>query len=156
MRMSEAEEEYDYQREPEPDQRTIHMHSNRSRYFFAMMSFLVALLFLSVYLNNYYGLISGWLLLVGALVFGIVGVLFLQSNSLLNRTLNTGRNYQSSKNEKSMIDIQDEENADEDENTHEGELSPFERLVKEGAVRARRRSDAASWYQRRLYATRTL
>ena len=129
--MSEAEEEYDYQREPEPDQRTIHMHSNRSRYFFAMMSFLVALLFLSVYLNNYYGLISGWLLLVGALVFGIVGVLFLQSNSLLNRTLNTGRNYQSSKNEKSMIDIQDEENADEDENTHEGELSPFERLVKE-------------------------
>ena len=48
--MSEAEEEYDYQREPEPDQRTIHMNSNRSRYFFAMMSFLVALLFLSVYL----------------------------------------------------------------------------------------------------------
>ncbi len=95
--MSEAEEEYDYQREPEPDQRTIHMHSNRSRYFFAMMSFLVALLFLSVYLNNYYGLISGWLLLVGALVFGVVGVLFLQSNSFLNRTLNTGRNIRAAK-----------------------------------------------------------
>src|SRR5712692_11369295 len=131
MRMSEAEEEYDYQREPEPDQRTIHMHSNRSRYFFAMMSFLVALLFLSVYLNNYYDLISGWLLLAGALVFGCVGVLFLHSNSLLNHTLNTGRNYQSGKNETSMIDVDDEENVNEDENTHEDELSPFERLVKD-------------------------
>jgi len=129
--MSKAEEEYDYQREEEPDEQTIYMHTNRSRYFFAMMSFLVALLFLSVYLNNFYDLISGWLLLAGALVFGVVGVLFLQSNSLLNRTLNTGRNYQSSKNEKSRIDIDDEENVDDDENTHEGELSPFERLVKE-------------------------
>ncbi len=95
------------------------------RYFFAMMSFLAALLFLSVYLNNYYDLISGWLLLVGAFVFGCVGALFLQSNSLLNRTLITGRNYQSSKNETSMIDV------DDDENTNEEELSPFERLVKE-------------------------
>jgi predicted Zn-dependent protease with MMP-like domain len=128
--MSKAEEEYDYQREEEPDERTIHMHTNRSRYFFAMMCFLVALLFLSVYLNNYYDLISGWLLLAGAFVFGIIGVLFLQSNSLLNRTLNTGRNYQSSKNETSMIDIDDDENVD-DENPHEDELSPFERLVKE-------------------------
>src|SRR2546430_398356 len=129
--MSKAEEEYDYQREEEPDEQTIYVHTNRSRYFFAMMSFLVALLFLSVYLNNFYDLISGWLLLAGALVFGVVGVLFLQSNSLLNRTLNTGRNYQSSKNEKSRIDIDVEENVDDDENTHEGELSPFERLVKE-------------------------
>ena len=128
--MSKAEEEYDYQREEEPDQRTIYMHSNRSRYFFAMMSFLIALLFFSVYLNNYYDLISGWLLLAGALVFGCVGVLFLQSNSLLNRTLNTGRNYQRSKNETSMIDV-DDENVDEDVHTHEEELSPFERLVKE-------------------------
>ncbi len=100
--MSKAEEEYDYQREEEPDEQTIYMHTNRSRYFFAMMSFLVALLFLSVYLNNFYDLISGWLLLAGALVFGVVGVLFLQSNSLLNRTLNTGRNYQSSKRVKSF------------------------------------------------------
>ena len=129
--MSEAEEEYDYQREPEPDQRTIHMHSNRSRYFFAMMSFLVALLFLSAYLNNYYDIISGWLLLAGTLVFGIFGILFLQSNSLLNRTLYTGRNYESRKNETSMIDVDDDENVGEDENTHEDELSPFERLVKE-------------------------
>ena len=132
--MSEAEQEYDYQREPEPDQRTIHMHSNRSRYFFAMMSFLAALLFLSVYLNNYYDLISGWLLLVGAFVFGVVGVLFLQSNSLLYRTLNTDRHYRSSKNEQSMIDVDDEENADEDENSQEGELSSFERLVEEALI----------------------
>ena len=129
--MSEAEEEYDYQREPEPDAQTLHVHSNRSRYFFAMMSFLVALLFLSIYLNNYYDLISGWLILLGAFVFGGVGVFFLRPNSLSNRTINTSRDYQSSKNEKSMMEVDDEESMDKDGNTNEDELSPFERLVKE-------------------------
>jgi predicted Zn-dependent protease with MMP-like domain len=129
--MSEAEEEYDYQREPEPDAQTLHVHSNRSRYFFAMMSFLVALLFLSIYLNNYYDLISGWLILLGAFVFGAGGVFFLRPNSVLNRTINTRRDYQSSKSEKSMMEVDDEERMDEVENTNEDELSPFERLVEE-------------------------
>ena len=77
MNMHEQEEEYDDQRELEPDEHTTSAQSNRSRYFFALMSFLVALIFLSVYLNNFYGLLSGWLLLLGTFAFGAVGVFFL-------------------------------------------------------------------------------
>jgi len=57
MDMHEQEEEYDDQLELEPDEHTTYAQSNRSRYFFALMSFLVALIFLSVYLNNFYGLL---------------------------------------------------------------------------------------------------
>jgi hypothetical protein len=55
--MPELKEEYDYNREPELDEHTRKAHKNRSRYFFAMISFLAALLFLSVYLNNYLNLL---------------------------------------------------------------------------------------------------
>jgi len=57
MNMHEQEEEYDDQREVEPDEHTTSAQSNRSRYFFALMSFLVALIFLSVYLNNFHDLL---------------------------------------------------------------------------------------------------
>src|SRR6266700_2543798 len=128
--MSKAEEEYDYQREEEPDEQTIYMHTNRSRYFFAMMSFLVALLFLSVYLNNFYDLISGWLLLLGIFAFGAIGVFFLLPYCVLNHSVNTGRDYQGSEIGESMT-AGDEERVDEGEYVEEDKLSPFERLVKE-------------------------
>jgi predicted Zn-dependent protease with MMP-like domain len=131
MNMPEQEEEYDYHREPEPDSQTIDMHKNRSRYFFAMMSFLIALLFLSIYLNNYYDLISGWLLLLGIFSFGAVGVLFLWPNNVFNRTINTGTDYKGSDIENSMMEVDDEESVDEGKDVDEDELSPFERLVKE-------------------------
>jgi predicted Zn-dependent protease with MMP-like domain len=129
--MSEQEEEYDYHREPEPDPQTLHVHSNRSRYFFAMMSFLVALLFLSIYLNNYYDFISGWLLLLGIIAFGAVGVLFLSSNNVFNRTINARADFKGSDIENSMMKVEDEESVDEGKDVDEDELSPFERLVKE-------------------------
>src|SRR3989442_4348766 len=128
--MSEQEEEFDYHREPEPDSQTITMHKNRSRYFFAMMSFLVALLFLSIYLNNYYDFISGWLLLLGIIAFGAVGVLFLSSNNVFNRTINTRADYKGSDIEKSAMVVDDQER-DESKDVHEDELSTFEQLVKE-------------------------
>ena len=129
--MSEQEEEYDYHREPEPDPQTLHVHSNRSRYFFAMMSFLIALLFLSIYLNNYYDFISGWLLLLGIIAFGAVGVLFLSSNNVFNRTINARADFKGSDIENSMVKVEDEESVDEGKDVDEDELSPFERLVKE-------------------------
>jgi predicted Zn-dependent protease with MMP-like domain len=129
--MSEQEEEYDYHREPEPDPQTLHVHSNRSRYFFAMMSFLVALLFLSIYLNNYYDFISGWLLLLGIIACGAVGVLFLSSNNVFNRTINARADFKGSDIENSMMKAEDEESVDEGKDVDEDELSPFERLVKE-------------------------
>ncbi len=128
--MSEQEEEYDYHREPEPDPQTINMHKNRSRYFFAMMSFLVALLFLSIYLNNYYDFISGWLLLLGIIAFGAVGVLFLSSNNIFNHTINERADLKGSDIEKSVMEVDDQER-DESKDVLENELSPFERLVKE-------------------------
>ncbi len=128
--MSEQEEEYDYHREPEPDSQTIHMHKNRSRYFFAMMSFLIALLFLSIYLDNYYDLISGWLLLLGIIAFGALGVLFLSSNTVFHRTIITRPDFKGSDIENSVM-VKFDEEPDEREDVQEDELSPFERLVKE-------------------------
>jgi len=131
MNMSEQEEEYDYHREPEPDEHANYAHSNRSRYFFAMMSFLVALLFLSAYLNNFYDLLSGWLLLLGTFAFGAVGAFFLLPNSVLNHKMSPGRNCLSSKVENSLIEADTDDSFVEGEDADEGVLSSFELLVEE-------------------------
>src|SRR6516162_1669268 len=95
--MGELEEEYDYQREIEPDEHTLHENMNRSRYFFAMISFLIALIILGFYLNNYYDVLSGWFLLVGVFAFGVVGVFFLLPNPILNYYFRSKEDYQSNK-----------------------------------------------------------
>src|SRR5207244_13431799 len=77
QKMDMQEEEYDDYHTPEPDEHTSSAQSNHSRYFFALMSFLVALIFLSVYLNNFYGLLSRWLLLLGTFAFGAIRAFFL-------------------------------------------------------------------------------
>src|SRR5260370_27314159 len=122
-------EEYDYSREPEPERHTKDMQSTRSRYFFATISLLVALLFLSAYLNNYFDLASGWLLLLGVLGFGAVGLLFLSRNSILNRATNSGRDYQDSNKEIALMEEDEEASVEEDENTGRDQLSPFQQLV---------------------------
>src|SRR5216683_386318 len=124
-------EEYDYSREPEPDRHTKDMHSNRSRYFFATISFLVALLFLSAYLNNHFDLASGWLLLLGVLGFGAVGLLFLSRNSIVNRATNSRTDYKDSNKEIALMEEDEEASVQEDENTGRDELSPFEQLIEE-------------------------
>jgi len=131
--MPELKEEYDYNREPELDERTRKAHKNRSRYFFAMISFLAALLFLSVYLNNYLNLQSGWLVLLGIFVFGTIGLFFLGPIGLVkNQPYNSSMDYQGSKVEESMTEeIEEEESLQEAEDTSEGESSPFEHLVEE-------------------------
>jgi len=130
--MPELKEEYDYNREPELDVHTRTAHKNRSRYFFAMISFLAALLFLSVYLNNYLNLLSVWLVLLGIFLFGAIGLFFLWPVSLLkNQPINSGMDYQGSKVEESMIEDTEEESLEEAEDASEGESSPFEQLVEE-------------------------
>jgi predicted Zn-dependent protease with MMP-like domain len=129
--MAELEDEYDYQREQEPDEHTRNENINRSRYFFAMISFLITLLFLIIYLNNYYDFVSGWLLLLGVFVFGTIGVFFLRPNNLLNRTINTQRDYQGSEVENILIEAEKEEGLEEGEDDDKDELSPFEQLVRE-------------------------
>ena len=129
--MGELEEEYDYQREIEPDEHTRNENINRSRYFFAMISFLIALLILGIYLNNYYDVLSGWLLLGGVFAFGAIGVVFLLSNTTLNHSTITEGDYQSNKVVNTFIEAEKEENLEEGEDTYRDELSPFERLVRE-------------------------
>src|SRR6266571_4945370 len=129
--MGELEEEYEYQREIEPDEHTRNENINRSRYFFAMISFLIALLILGIYLNNYYDLLSGWLLLAGVFAFGAIGVFFLLSNNILTHIISTKRDYQSIEVENTFIEAEKEESLEEGEDTYRDELSPFERLVRE-------------------------
>ncbi|HEY6284164.1 MAG TPA: metallopeptidase family protein [Ktedonobacteraceae bacterium] len=129
--MGELEEEYDYQREIEPDEHTRNENINRSRYFFAMISFLIALLFLGFYLNNYYDFVSGWFLLLGVLAFGAIGVFFLAPNTILNHTISAQRDYLGNKVENTFIEADKEESLEEGEDTDRDELSPFERLVQE-------------------------
>jgi predicted Zn-dependent protease with MMP-like domain len=129
--MGELEEEYDYQREIEPDEHTRNENIHRSRYFFAMISFLIALIMLGIYLNSYYDLLSGWLLLTGVLAFGAIGVFFLLPNTILNHTSSTQRDYHGNKVENTFIEAEKEESLEEGEDIYRDELSPFERLVRE-------------------------
>ena len=131
MNMSEQEEKSDYLREQEPDEHSKYAHSNRSRYFIATMSFLVALLFLSAYLNNYYDLLSGWLILLGTFAFGAVGAFFLLPDSVMHRTMSTERNYSNSEVENSLIEADIDDSFVEDEDADEGEMSSFELLVED-------------------------
>ena len=125
--MSELEEEFDYQHEIKLDEHTQNENNNRSRYFFAMISFLFTLLFLSIFLNNYYDFISGWLLLLGMFTFGTIGVFFLWQKKIPNHTDSTKLDYQSSEIESFLQD----EDLEEVEDADKRELSPFERLVRE-------------------------
>jgi len=130
---SSEKEEYDYSHEPEPDEHAKNTHNNRSRYVFATISFLIALLFLSVYLNNYFDLASGWLLLLGVFAFGTVGALFLWPNSIFNRAASVRVDEQDDEATKDFkIEVESlEEDAEGEEDTEKAELSPFEHLVEE-------------------------
>ncbi len=131
--MGESEEEFDYQREIEPDEHTLHENTHRSQYFFAMISFLIALIILGIYLNNYYDILSGWLLLAGVFAFGVIGVFFLWSNPILNRMISTRGDggFQSNEVKNAFINIENEEPLEEGDDTDSDTLSPFERLVQE-------------------------
>src|SRR2546422_9178739 len=127
------QEEDEYSREPEPDEHSKNTPNHRSRYVFATMSFLMALLFLSGYLNNDFELASGWLLLLGLFAFGAVGVLFLWPKSIFNR-LGSGSIHE--QDDAAPNDVKTEDDSLEGdvaggEETEQGELSSFELLVEE-------------------------
>ena len=129
---SNEQEEDEYSRESEPDEHSKNTPNHRSRYVFATMSFLIALLFLSIYLNNDFELASGWLLL-GVFAFGAVGVLFLWRKSIFNRAASVRGNEQDdpAPNDFTTEDERVEGDAEGEEDTEKGELSSFELLVEE-------------------------
>ncbi|HXZ05280.1 MAG TPA: metallopeptidase family protein [Ktedonobacteraceae bacterium] len=129
--MGELEEEYDYQREIEPDKHTLNENMNRSRYFFAMICFLIALILLGIYFDNYYDILSGWLLLAGVLALGAMGVFFLLSNTSLNHHISQRKEYLSNGAVNAFMKSDDQEHLEEGEDSDRKELSPFEKLVHE-------------------------
>lgn len=70
-------EAYDYDREPPLDNATTSSNRRRSKYVFMTLCFLLALVLLYTYLTNNGS--GDWFPLVGAIVLGIVGVIFLRS-----------------------------------------------------------------------------
>ena len=130
---SNEQEEDEYSREPEPEEHAQNTPTSRSRYVFAIMSFLIALLFLSGYLNTDVELASDWLLLLGVFAFGAVGVLFLWPKSIFNRAASVRVDEQddAALNDVSSGDERLEGEAESARDTEKDELSSFERLVEE-------------------------
>src|SRR5207248_3741872 len=83
------------------------------------------------YLNNYYDVLSGWLLLGGVFAFGAISVFFLLSNNMLNHSTITEGDYQSNEEVNTFIEAEIEESLVKGEDSYRDELSPFERLVRE-------------------------
>jgi predicted Zn-dependent protease with MMP-like domain len=77
---TENEDEYDYDREPPLDSTTVSSNRQRSKYVFMTLCFLLALiLFYTYVMNMRTGNTGDWFPLTGAIILGIMGVVFLRS-----------------------------------------------------------------------------
>src|SRR5690348_15526700 len=86
-----ADEDYHDPGEPEFDQETLRSNERRSRFFFAAMCFLIALLILSVYLNHLTAL-NDTILQLGILLFAAAGIfLLLGGASAVSKNLPSSR-----------------------------------------------------------------
>ena len=110
--------------EPEFDEETLRSNERRSRFFFAAMCFLIALLLLSAYLNHLTSL-NDTVLQVGILFFASAGVFLLLRGgaSVYKKPLSTG--------EQSEDDVEDKAGDIEKEEDVRPILTPFETLVQE-------------------------
>jgi len=120
-------------REPGTDEHPQKTTSNRSQYVFATMSFLIALLFLSAYLNSSVELASRWLLLFGVVAFSVIGILFLWPKSIFNRS-GSERDYEQDGTSPNDVERDSESlegDTEDGEETENDDLSSFERLVDE-------------------------
>src|SRR5579859_395794 len=135
-------EDYHYTGESEFDADTLRSNERRSRFFFAAMCLLIALLFLSVYLNHLTSL-NDTLLQLGIIVFVAVAIfLLLGGVSVVSKNLPSSRNFHTEatpssmkrgffKSEQSATHFDGgEDNIEEVEDTQPS-LTPFETLVQE-------------------------
>ena len=83
-------EEYDYNREPPLDNATTSSNRQRSKYVFMTLCFLLALVLLYTYITGYDP--GNWFPLVGAIVLGIMGVVFLRSPDSPSHTHTSAEN----------------------------------------------------------------
>lgn len=118
-----SDEDYHDTSKPEFDEETLRSNEQRSRFFFAAMCFLIALLFLSVYLNNLTSL-NSTILQLGIVFFVATGIfLLMRGNTVTHKKLLSSRG-------------QSEEYPEDREDGIGGEqaqpsLTPFEVLVQE-------------------------
>jgi len=124
-----SEEEYDDDETPADDELPVSEKDNRSRYFFAVMCFLIALILLSFYLNNHLDVGPGLLLLFLAFIFGYLGVLFWRRRSALNLKVGSWLDNEHKVGEKATIEP--EETGAVLEDGEEDDQVAFEQLVKE-------------------------
>lgn len=110
---------YDYNREPPLDSATASSNRRRSKYVFMTLCFLLALILFYTYITNANaGNTEDWFPLVGAIVLGVLGVIFLRSSD----------NPAGTQLEEADITALP---ADNDDQTADKKLSPFEELVQE-------------------------
>jgi predicted Zn-dependent protease with MMP-like domain len=111
----------------------IGVHNEQSaRSFFALLSFLVAIILLAVFLNNPLDEISRLLVLAAVIAFGMFGVVLLDRKHAIDRSHvstyapeNTDREIRDEGAEEEIV----EQDETDEEEIHE--LSPFEQLVRE-------------------------
>lgn len=117
---------------PEEDENISVRNEQSARSFFALLSFLVAIVLLAVFLNNPLDEISRLFVLATVIAFGMFGVLLLDKKHTLNHsgtsTSNTERSNEAIQDEETIDEIADQNETDAEE-IHE--LSPFEQLVRE-------------------------
>lgn len=114
---------------PADDELPVHEKDHRSRYFFAMMCFLIALILLSFYLNNHLDVGPGLLLLFLAILSGYVGVLFFRRGSSLNLKVEPRLDDENEVDEKAAVESREAEEIAEDD--EEDDQIAFEQLVEQ-------------------------
>ena len=126
MDPTQSEHKDDGENIEEEDERTRIRNEQSARSFFALLSFLVAIILLAVFINNPLDGFSRLLVLCTIIVFGMIGTL------LLDRRRRAASNSALASKSKSP-DEEDEEESDLDEADEEDiePLSPFVQLVQE-------------------------
>lgn len=121
----------------EPDEYADIRGEAGARPFFAVVSFLIAIILLAVFLNSPFSEFTKILLLLGALAFGMFGVLLLEGNSRVSNLLQALTNRQrfadegvEAEEDAELEEIADESQADENEPDPYAP-TPFELLVQE-------------------------
>jgi hypothetical protein len=130
--------------EPEFDEETLRSNERRSRFFFAAMCFLIALLILNVYLNHLTSL-NDTLLQLGILVFAATGIfLLLGGASAISKNLHPSkevhletipapfsmkRGFLKSEHYETPLDGRADSSEEKEDATNS--LTPFETLVQE-------------------------
>src|SRR3989442_1542123 len=117
------------EQEPE-DEDVIAKNEQSTRTFFAVLSFLIAVILLAVFFNTSLNTITGLVVLSGTILFGIGGFLLLEQKPAQKPIIGTSMHEHDDENSKSeapvvdstLVDIEDEDNAEDDTGEDEDDI----------------------------------